>query len=337
MNSNFNFIDLFAGIGGFRLGLETAGGKCVFSSEIDKHCQSTYKDNFGKFPEGDISKIDANTIPDFDLLSAGFPCQPFSISGRQRGFDDIRGTLFFEILRIAKEKRPKVLLLENVKHLLHHDEGNTFKVMIERLKELNYFVSWEVLNASDFGVPQNRERIIIIASLEKEFDFSNIQKKKKVIMEDFLDKEGDFEYLDEDEYTLLEDTTVQKSGLIFAGYRNKNIRKVGVRPNTEHLSRVHKQPNRIYSAKGVHPTLPSQEISGRFFILVNGKVRKLTINECFRFMGFPENFKKSSPLAELYRQIGNSVCVPKVETLGKEIINQFFSKKITEKKILITT
>ncbi|WP_274854485.1 DNA cytosine methyltransferase [Bacillus methanolicus] len=324
MTNNVKFIDLFAGIGGFRLGLEQAGMECVFSSEINDHCKETYFANFGERPYGDITKINANDIEDFDVLSAGFPCQPFSISGKQLGFEDTRGTLFFDILRIIKEKQPKVVLLENVKHLIHHDKGNTFKVIINKLEELEYLVSWKVLNASDFGVPQNRERIIIIATKEKTFDFSKLQKKKRVYLKDFLDKDGDFEYLDPSEYTLIDNPTIQKSGLIFAGYRNKKIRKNGVRPNTEHLSRVHKQPNRIYSVEGVHPTLPSQETSGRFYILVDGRVRKLTIDECFRIMGFPETFKKVSPLGELYKQIGNSVCVPMVYELGKEILNQFF-------------
>ena len=154
------------------------------------------------------------------------------------------------------------------------------------------------------------------------------KKHKKVVLADFLDREGEFEYLDPSEYTLLENPKKQVSGLIFAGYRNKSIRKVGVRPGTEHLSRVHKQPNRIYSVKGVHPTLPSQESSGRFFVLtLDGRVRKLTLNECFRIMGFPDDFKRVSSIAEQYRQIGNSVCVPMIEDVAKEIKKQFFSKE----------
>ncbi|MCM3325048.1 DNA cytosine methyltransferase [Cytobacillus kochii] len=319
------FIDLFAGIGGFRLGLEQSGFKCVFSSEIDKACKDTYFANYGEMPKGDIGEINPKEIENFDILSAGFPCQPFSISGKQLGFEDTRGTLFFDILRIIKIKQPKVVLLENVKHLVHHDKGNTLKVILENLRQLNYEVNWKILNASDFGVPQNRERIIIVASKDKKFEFDKIKTVKRPVLKDFLDTEADFEFLDDTEYSLLVNPTVQKSGLIFAGYRNKAIRKAGVRPNTEHLSRVHKQPNRIYSAEGVHPTLPSQETSGRFFILVDGKVRKLTINECYRITGFPEDFNKISSLGELYKQIGNSVCVPMVAELGKEIKNQFFS------------
>lgn len=329
------FIDLFAGIGGFRLGLEASSFECVFSSEIDNHCKDTYYANYGEMPEGDITKINPEAIEDFDILSAGFPCQPFSISGKQLGFEDTRGTLFFDILRIVKEKKPKVVLLENVKHLVHHDRGKTLKVILENLRQLDYEVNWRILNASDFGVPQNRERIIIVASKDKKFDFDKLRTVERPILKNFLDTEGDFEYLDDTEYSLLVNRTVQKSGLIFAGYRNKKIRVAGVRPNTEHLSRVHKQPNRIYSVEGVHPTLPSQESSGRFFILVNGRVRKLTINECYRITGFPEEFKKVSTLAEQYKQIGNSVCVPMVAEIGREIKNQFFSRKSVIHKISV--
>ena len=220
-----------------------------------------------------------------------------------------------------------MVFLENVKHLVHHDSGITLKVILHKLEGLGYNVEWKVLNASNFGVPQNRERIIIVASRIGKFDFASIKKHEKVVLADFLDKEGEFEYLDPSEYTLLENPKKQVSGLIFAGYRNKSIRKVGVRPGTEHLSREQKQPNRIYSVKGVHPTLPSQESSGRFFVLtLDGRVRKLTLNECFRIMGFPDDFKRVSSIAEQYRQIGNSVCVAIIEDVAYEIIKQFFVK-----------
>lgn len=322
----FSFIDLFCGIGGIRLGMESAGFKCVFSSDIDKECQVTYKANFGEKPEGDIKEIEAESIPYHDILCAGFPCQPFSISGKQKGFEDTRGTLFFEICRIIEKKNPKIIFLENVQHLVHHDKGKTLATISEKLETLGYIVRWKVLNGSNFGLPQNRERIIIIGSKNKPFDFSRIKLQQHVKLIDFLDKQGDFDFLKESEYSLIENPKEQpKSGLIFAGYRNKSIRKVGVRPGTENLSRVHKQPNRIYSSFGVHPTLPSQESAGRFFILTpEGSVRKLTINECWRIMGFPEDFKKPSPVGVQYKQLGNSVCVPMISAVAKEIRNQFF-------------
>lgn len=222
--------------------------------------------------------------------------------------------------------RPPVVLLENVKHLRHHDGGRTLSVILEAIKGMGYYVDWCILNATSFGVPQNRERIIIIATLARPFDFSALaamRPDETLALADFLDRDGDFEYMDEP-HTLLEHPTRQRSGLIFAGYRNKRTRGNGMRPGTEHLSRVYKQPKRIYSTEGVHPALPSQEVSGRFFILHQERVRKLTLRECYRTMGFPEDFRRHSSQAEQYRQIGNSVCVPMVEAIGRELLRQGF-------------
>ena len=317
----FLFSDIFAGIGGFRIAFRKAGYSCIYSLENNKYCRETYVKNFHELPENNIEDIDINAIPRHDVLIAGFPCQPFSISGKLKGFEDTRGTLIYYVLKIIKERQPKVVLLENVKHLKYHDKGNTLKKIIHHLEELNYYVSWQILNASDFGVPQNRERVIIIGCKKKYFDFSKIKFKSKVILKNFLDKNNGFEYLNEP-YTLIENPVRQESGLIFIGHRNKKIRTNGVRPGTEHLSRVHKQPNRIYSSEGLHPTLPSQESAGRFWIFDDGKVRKLTINECYKIMGFPKNFKRISPLSEQYRQIGNSVCVPMIFEIAKQIKEQ---------------
>lgn len=336
-NTKFiQFIDLFAGIGGFHQALHNQGVQCVFASEWDNKCRETYQTNFkhispnlfsqGYFA-GDITKVSPSSIPNHDILCAGFPCQPFSISGKQMGFDDIRGTLFFNILEIIQTKQPKVVFLENVKHLVHHDNGNTLKVIIDKLEQLNYKTSWQVLNAKDFGLAQNRERIIIIiASPKKYFDFSKIKTTKNKVIKDILDN-GDFEYLDQSEYTLLDKSLwkTQKSGLIFCGYRNKTIRTNGTRPDTEHLSRVHKQPNRIYHIGGTHPTLPSQETSGRFFIYDGIGVRKLTIDECYKLQGFNKNFQKNEQLSACYNQIGNSVAVPMIEAIYEQIMEQYFN------------
>lgn len=329
MTKPIKYIDLFCGIGGIRLGMDSQGFECVFSSDINTECQRTYYENFKEKPSGDITQIDEKSIPNHDILCAGFPCQPFSISGKQKGFDDTRGTLFFDICRILDEKKPSVVFLENVKHLVHHNGGKTLQTILDKLDDLGYAVSWRVLNGADYGVPQNRERIIIIGSLKSKFDFDRIKTVPRGRLLEFLDTEGDFEYLSPKEYTLIMNPKQQPgSGLIFAGYRNKSIRKVGVRPGTEHLSRVHKQPNRIYSVLGVHPTLPSQESSGRYFILTtDNRVRKLTINECWRIMGFPESFIKVSSVGEQYKQLGNSVCVPMIKAVAKEINDQFFGGK----------
>lgn len=322
------FIDLFAGIGGFRLGFERAGYECVFGAEKDDHACSVYEANYGHNPKCDITELNAEEIPDFDVLCAGFPCQAFSISGKQKGFNDTRGTLFFDICRIIEVKRPIAFVLENVENLEKHDNGKTFKIMYEKLINLGYTVNYKVLNAKDFDVPQNRNRIIIVGNRDgRLFDFNLIKKSEAISMKDYLDEDNEeMEYLGSEEYTLIDNyKKQQKSGLIFIGYRNKNIRTTGVRPNTEHLSRVHKQPNRIYSSEGMHPTIASQETAGRYLILNNGRVRKLTLNECFRFMGFPDDFKKIGQKTKLYERIGNSVCVNLIESVASSMYIQFFS------------
>ena len=324
--TKYKFIDLCCGIGGFRIPFEKNGFKCVFSSDIDKSCREVYEKNFKEKTFGDLTKIDPETIPDFDVLIAGFPCQPFSISGHHKGFEDTRGTLFFDICRIIDKKNPKVVVLENVKHFIHHDKKRTLRTVIKTLEKLNYNVTFQVLNATDFGLPQNRERIFIIGSKKGFFNFSLLKRKKAKNLESFLDSEEQHQYLKKNEYTLLEKKFIkrQESGLIFVGYRNKNIFKNGIRPNTLHLNRVHRQPNRIYSTKGYHPTLPSQESAGRFFIFDEDikKVRKLSINECYKIMGFPKNFIKHKKNGTQYKQLGNSVAINVVEAISKEILNQ---------------
>ena len=320
----FTFIDLFAGIGGFRIALERLGGECLFTSEINEECAKTYAVNFGEYPDGDIKNIDKKRIREHDILCAGFPCQPFSISGHKKGFEDPRGTLFFDILEIIREKKPKIVFLENVKHLKYHNKKKTLETILESLENLGYKTSWNVLNAKDFGVAQNRERIIILGTRKKKFDFSAIETDRSKEVRDILDKNGDFEFLEKDEYTILpkKQWKRQTSGLIFCGYRNKKLRKNGIRPDTKHLSRVHKQPNRIYHIDGKHPTLPSQESAGRFWIYDGKKVRKMTINECFKLQGFPEDFEKISNTGACYNQIGNAVAVPMIESICREMMRQ---------------
>lgn len=330
MLKKITFIDLFAGIGGFRYSLSQCGCECVFSSEINEACKQVYLKNYGEMPQGDITKIPASDIPDFDILCAGFPCQPFSICGKKKGFDDTRGTLFFDICRIIEEKQPQVVFLENVKHLIMHNKKKTFNTICDKLKGLGYNVSYEILNSKDFGVPQSRERIIIIATKQGFFDFSRIKKLQEHHIRDILDKDGAFEYLSPKGYTILKPEFIHpqpKTGLIFCGYRNKNMWKKGTREGTEHLSRCHRQPNRIYSVDGIHPTLPSQETSGRFWVYDKeiDKVRKLTIRECYRLMGFPDTFMIDNSLSAAYNQIGNSVVIPMITEIAKEIINQGFN------------
>lgn len=324
MNNKFSYIDLFAGMGGFRRALDASGGRCVYSSEIDPTCRRLYKMNFGDEPQGDITEADEKILPDHDLIAGGFPCQSFSIAGKKMGFDDPRGTLFFEILRIAKAKMPKALLLENVKHLSKHDGGATLSTIQKSLEDLGYHFSWSVLNAKDFGVPQNRERTIMVASMARGFDFSSLKKSKsKTCIVEVLD-ERPAEILDPKEYTILPSDSwrTQKSGLVFVGYRNKKGRKSGVREGTEHLSRFHKQPNRIYHACGVHPTLPSQESAGRFWVYDGEAVRRLSIGECLKIQGFPDSHMLPECKSAAHRQIGNSVPPPMIQPVAEEMIRQ---------------
>lgn len=326
MRGKKNFIDLFAGIGGIRLGFENNGFECVFSSENNEACIKMYEENFREKPYGDITQLNINEVPEHDILCAGFPCQAFSIAGKRKGFEETRGTLFFDVLRIINHKKPKVIFLENVKNLKYHDGGKTLKIILNKLEKEGYTVDYKIYNAKDFGVPQNRERTVIIATQNKNFNFNKVEHSKHKKIKDILDKGGEYQYLGKNEYTLISKHHIkkQKSGLIFVGYKNKSTRKKGVRPNTNHLSRVHKQCNRIYSSEGVHPTLSSSEISGRYYVYHKGKVRKLSIAECFKLQGFPKNFKKNCSKVELYKQIGNSVTVPMVEAIAKEIKNQLF-------------
>ena len=322
---SFSYIDLFAGIGGFRLAFDSLGGECVFSAEIDSHACEMYEANFGTNPYCDITKLDANTIPDFDMLCAGFPCQAFSISGKKQGFLEARGTLFFDVARILKEKNPPVFILENVKNLIYHDGGNTFRTILNILVGLDYQVSWSVLNAKDYSVPQNRERVFIVGSKTRIFDFSKVEKTPCMSMRSILESNVS-EYLPESEYTLISNPKQNESGLIFVGYRNKPMRQRGVRPNTKHLSRVHKQCNRIYSADGTHPTISSSETSGRYFIHDGIGVRKLTLNECYRLFCFPDDFIRTGAVTNQYRRVGNSVCVPVVKAIAKQMIEQFMER-----------
>jgi len=314
------FIDLFAGIGGFRIGFENADYKCVYSCEINKAAQDVYLANFGERPYGDITKIDPYDIPDFDVLAAGFPCQPFSASGKKLGFNDTRGTLFFDICRILEAKQPTAFVLENVKHLVYHDKGNTITTIMASLGQLGYNVNSKVLNAKDFGVPQNRERIFIVGSLKKMFDFDVLCKKPVKKLNAMLDNTIS-DAISQDSYTIIESPKTQKSGLIFVGYLNKAVREIG----NKNLSRKHRQQNRIYSSDGICQTLSSQETCGRYNIYIPAKniVRQLSLDECYKVMGFPEDFEKHNTKSECYKQIGNSVSPPLVTELALQIKKQF--------------
>lgn len=300
-SKTFTFIDLFAGIGGIRLGFESVGGKCVFSSEFDEDACKTYEANFGEHPAGDITKIDAKNIPDFDILLGGFPCQAFSIIGKKEGFlNETCGTLFFDIERILREKKPKAFMLENVRNLVAHDNGNTFRIIKAHLEALGYHVFAKVLNALDFGVPQNRERIIIVGFKENvEFDFPKaLPETKRKTLNDILETNVDEKY-----------------------FVNKNIR----------LSRLKRLKDKNYpvpyishenKAGSVTPHPYSAALragASANYILINDE-RRPTERELLRIQGFPETFKIVVSYGKIKKQTGNSVAVPMISAVAKEMV-----------------
>ncbi len=313
-NRKFSFIDLFAGVGGMRLAYEAVGGKCVYSSEWNKYSQQTYFANFGEQPEGDITKVDASTIPDHDILVAGFPCQPFSIAGvskkqsmgRATGFEDkTQGTLFFDVCRILSKKRPKAFMLENVKNLCSHDRGRTFKVITESLDELDYEVFYKVLDGQNY-VPQHRERIIIIGfdrkryGQEVKFSFDVTPVKPKPKMKNILEKNVDEKY-----------TLSDKLWEYLQGYAEK-----------------HKAAGNGFGYGIADPNGVSRTLSARYYkdgseILIEQKgknPRRLTPRECARLQGFPDSFKIPVSDTQAYRQFGNSVVVPLMTDVAKLVV-----------------
>ena len=322
--TNIKYIDLFCGIGGFHQALTTIipTSSCVLASDIDENARNTYETNHKLKPLGDIKKIDINSIPTFNLICGGFPCQAFSIAQwkDKKAFDDPRGTLFFDILKIIDIHKPKCILLENVSNLTKINKGAVLQTLLNSLKTRGYKVSYQLLSPHQFGIPQNRERIYIIATAsENEFDFKTLSQRTSTCkLSDILDTDvSEDYYIDTSKYTMLKPTQIKKqskSGLKFCGYLKGNLRKVGAKENTEHLSRVHKQLMRIYSSDGTHPTLAASETSGR--------VRRLTLNECYKLMDYPSTFIKNTNKGVAYKQIGNSVCVRVIEEIVKEMVKQ---------------
>jgi len=315
MEQDLKFIDLFAGIGGFHMALESQGASCVFSSEWDKHAQVTYKSNFGYTPSGDITEIKEEDIPSHDILCAGFPCQAFSISGKQKGFEDTRGTLFFDVARIARFHRPKVLFLENVKNFIRHDKGQTLKTVLNTLNEIGYDSHYEVLKSSNFGVPQARERVYIVA-IRKDLNSSESFKfpigcKSVTTVKEILE-----------EKPISKEFYIERSDISF--HRDEDDIKSPYSPSQ--VGKINKggQGERIYSIHTVGITLSAHgggaaAKTGTY--LVDGKVRKLTPKECLRMQGFPDNFKLPQRKNMAYKQLGNSVSVPVIRSIFKEILN----------------
>lgn len=308
----YKFIDLFAGLGGFRIALESLGAKCVYSNEWDKAVCEVYEDNFGDYPDGDITKVDEKKIPDHDILCAGFPCQAFSISGNQRGFEDSRGTLFFDVARIVKEKKPKVVFMENVKNFASHDNGKTLSVVKNTMEQLGYSFFYKVLNAKDYGIPQKRERIYMVCFREdmrvEDFQYPHKINLTKHV-EDYLIK-------DEKEVSNLwiERKDMQMKAIPDDKYSCKPIR----------LGTVNKggQGERIYSIKGTAITLSANgggvfAKTGGYYI--NGKTRRLHPRECARIMGYPDSYVICQSQNQAYKQFGNSVVIDVLQYIAAEI------------------
>jgi len=319
-NPKFKFIDLFAGIGGLRIAYQNNGGKCVFSSEWNKFSKITYEENFGEVPFGDITQYDENKIPEHDILLAGFPCQPFSIAGvskknslgKKHGFlDETQGTLFFDIARIIKAKRPKAFMLENVKNLVSHDKGRTFKIIYNTLKELGYSVHYKVLDGQ-YYVPQHRERIIIVGFDKKvfngdeKFEFpSNPEKNKK--FKDILEPEI------EEKYTLSD-----KLWNYLQDYAAKHKAKGnGFGFGLTNLNGISRTLSARYYKDGSEVLIPQNDKNPR----------RLTPKECARLQGFPEKFVIPVSNNQAYQQFGNSVVVPLMQAVAEQVVKVLITKK----------
>ena len=303
MKRKLRFIDLFAGIGGLRIPFDELGYECVFSSEWDRHACETYYANFGERPAGDITKIHAAQIPPHDLLLAGFPCQSFSIIGKRRGFADTRGTMFFEIERILNYHMPEYVMLENVKQLVSHDGGKTFATILERLDKLGYFVKWGVLNALDFGVPQKRERVIIVGFRNKsecdEFNFNF--EKKKYNLADIIET----------------DESVDKN--LFASRYITDKRKESVAGKELFYPSVWHE-NKAGNISVLDHACALRTGASYNYQLING-YRRPSSRELLRFQGFPDSYKIVVSHGEIRRQTGNSVAVPMIRVIAKKLNN----------------
>lgn len=303
------YIDLFCGIGGFRLGFEQACKEhdiipeCVFSSDIDPHCQVAYEHNFGELPEGDITQISENDIPDHDVLLAGFPCQAFSIIGQMKGFEDTRGTLFFDIARILNEKKPKAFILENVKQLVGHNNGITLRVILKSLKNIGYHVQYSVLNALNYGLPQKRERVIIVGHREPIlFNFPSPQRNYKPLSE------------------LLETYVDEKH------YASEYIRSKRKLKHTSSYPLSIWHENKSGNICSYPYSCALRAGASYNYLLVNGE-RRLTSREMLRLQGFPDSYEIVVADGQLRKQAGNAVPVNIVTSVALKLL-PFISESI---------
>lgn len=326
----FTFIDLFAGIGGFRIAFQNLGGKCVFSSEIDKYACKSYANNFGDIPYGDITKIDAKDIPNHDILTGGFPCQAFSIAGKRGGFEDTRGTLFFEVARIIKEKQPKAFFLENVKGLTNHQQGKTLKTILNVLRnDLGYIVPEpKIMNAKDFGVPQNRERVFIIGFRKDFKDVANNFQYPKPIKTNVKLKDIIEENVVSSKYYIStkyveclkrhkENNEAKGNGF---GYEILDLNGIS---NALLVGGMGRERNLIID-KRLKDFTPSTNIQGE---VNRDGIRRLTPREWARLQGFPDDYKIVVSDVQAYKQFGNSVAIPAIQATAAELLKILRDKK----------
>lgn len=324
-NPKFKFIDLFAGIGGFRLALQNIGGECIFTSEWDKYSKKTYQANFGEIPFGDITKPEIkNYIPDdFDVLCAGFPCQAFSIAGKRGGFEDTRGTLFFDVAEIIRKKQPKAIFLENVKGLRNHDRGKTLATILNVLREdLNYYVpNPQIINAKEFGLPQNRERIFIVGFRNdlgiNQFTYPEPIEKKAVLEDILEDREVSVKYYLSTTYLQTLKNHKERHASKGNGFGYEIIPNDGT-ANAVVCGGMGRERNLVYDDRLTN-FKPVTNISGK---VNRDGIRKMTPREWARLQGFPDNFKIVVSDAQAYKQFGNSVAVPAIQATAKKIIEK---------------
>lgn len=321
---DFTFIDLFAGIGGFRIAFQNLGGQCVFSSEIDKYACQSYAHNFGDIPFGDITKISEKDIPDHDILTGGFPCQAFSIAGKRGGFNDTRGTLFFEVARIIKEKQPKAFFLENVKGLVNHRQGQTLQVILNTLREdLGYIVPEpQIINAKDFGVPQNRERIFIIGfrkDYQKQAEQFAYPKpiKTNIRLKDIYEKDVvDARYYLSTKYVECLKRHKENNALKGNGFGYEILNPEGY-SNALLVGGMGKERNLIID-KRLKDFTPTTNIQGE----INREgIRRMTPREWARLQGFPDKYEIIVSNAQAYKQFGNSVAIPAIQATAEVLVN----------------
>ena len=306
--TTFRFIDLFAGVGGMRIGFESVGGKCVFTSEWDKFAQKTYEANFGEIPFGDISQVEATSIPKFDVLLAGFPCQPFSTIGKRQGFKHpTQGTLFYDVVRILAHHRPKAFLLENVIGLQNHDDGRTLSLIEDSLTDLGYQFDFKILNAARFGVPQYRERIYIVGKRST--------------------KPGKAEF----DWPKGSDRTVGIGQYIKTGISDhsisKHLQKVYIFKKNDGRPQIVDKTSNFPIKTLVASYHKIQRLTGTFVKDGETGLRLLTAEECKAAMGFPKRFKLPVSRTQMYRQMGNSVAVPVIKVLAKWMIEDLKATK----------